>query len=204
MSYKVAIATSDNITIEKHLARAERFSIYTIRDDFTYEHEEMRSREASGDTGVVTRPDNPEAIGSAETSRGCGCSSATQASTCVPPETGRIAAGNASGNNHRQAGVGFALGGGGCGSGSDCTSGGCGGRVVDNDTQVDPDLERTADALSDVQIVIAGTLGPHAQAVLARRSIRAFAVDGGVTRALDRLLAFEKRQYARFSARGST
>jgi predicted Fe-Mo cluster-binding NifX family protein len=195
MSYKVAIATHDNITIENHFGRAELFSIYTIHDDFTYAHEESRSWQSCDATSFEPKPEGSVSQVAPKTAKDCGCSSGSADS--------KSAVGT----------VGYALQGEGCGSGGGCGAGGCGaggcgaggcGPAGDADTPADPRLERTAEALSDVHIVIAGTLGAHAQAVLLRRGIRAFAVQGGISRALDKLIAFEKRQHARFAARDSS
>ena len=160
MSYKVAIATSDNITVENHFSRAEVFAIYAVHDDFTYSLEENRLHLAGG---LAEVPNCGEAI---------------------PEEFEEIAAA-----------------GGGCGSGG-CGGGGCGGGGGGKGP-VDPRLEKIAGALADTQIVIAGTLGPHAEGALARRGIRAFAVSGFVTHALDRLVAFDKFQYTRRVARAT-
>lgn len=179
MSYKVAIVTADKVTIGNHFARAEAFAIYSVRDDFTYAHEEDR-RPPAGDE---------------DTTAACDCGESAEVATRDPcgQDGAKAAADGISGN------VGYALGGSSCGSGGGCGSGGCGGRGGGG--PVDPRLEKAAAALADVQIVIAGSLGPQAQAALRRRGIRAFAVSGSVAKALDKLVDFERRQHERFGAR---
>jgi len=59
-----------------------------------------------------------------------------------------------------------------------------------------------ARALADVEIVVAGTVGPGAEAALARRGIRAFAVEGSVAKVLEKLVAFDKFQHKRRAASG--
>jgi len=184
MSYKVAIVTSDNVTIGNHFAPTEPFAIYRVHDDFSYVYEETRPSPLDG-SGA---PD-----GVYETAGGCGCGdgSATTAAGSNQCGASLATAGAPAGI------VGYALAGGGCGSGC----GGCGGNGGSGGP-VDPRLERTVAALADVQLVIAGTLSPEAQSAFSRRAIRAFAVGGGVTKALDKLVAFEKRQHERFAAHG--
>jgi len=191
MSYKVAVVTGNNVTIGSQFAPAESFAIYSVRDDFTYAHEENRT----------WPPDGAEADSGFEaTGGGCDDGGATTACDSGQRGDGVTTAKNGAGT------VGYALGSGGCGpggcgDGGGCGSGGCGdGGGGGGPTE--PRLERTVAALADVQIVIAGTLGPKAQSALARRGIRAFAVGGDVTKALDKLVAFEKRQHERHAARG--
>lgn len=188
MSYRVALVTEDQTTIGNHFARAESFAIYQVRDDFTYAHQENRPSTGTT-TAVESRADGrPDA---------CGCADNAVCETSPGEQSGSANGGESS--------VGYALAGGSCGSGGGCGSGGCGGGggcgSGGEEGPADPRLEQVAASLADVQIVIAGTLGPQAQAVLARRGIRAFAVSGSVTKALDKLVAFEKRQHQRHLAR---
>ncbi|HMA95640.1 MAG TPA: NifB/NifX family molybdenum-iron cluster-binding protein [Polyangiaceae bacterium] len=183
MSYRVAIVTADRVTIGNHFARAEAFAIYSVRDDFTYVHEEDRRPPAEDADPTVA----------------CDCHEPAGIATCGPSQHCGVEAAASDGSGS----VGYALGGGGCGSGGGCGcgSGGCGGGGGGGDGPIDPRLEKTAAALADVQIVIAGSVGPQALAALSRRGIRAFAVGGSVTKALDKLVGFERRQHERFGAR---
>lgn len=164
MSYRVAVATTDNQTIASHFGKSARFAIFAILDDFNYRLDELRS--------VNEQP--AESGSPADCS--CACSSKPQAAEVSPAGS-----------------VGYALEAGGCGSGG-CGSGGCGGSSSE---PVDPRLQGVIEGLSDVQLVIAGTLGPGAQAALAQRGIRAFAVTGPISKALDKLVSYERRQHER-------
>jgi predicted Fe-Mo cluster-binding NifX family protein len=160
MSYKVAIATSDTVTVENNFGRAEVFSVYTVHDDFTYTHDE-------------NRPRLPAEASHSE-------------SQALPEEFLEIAASS--------------TGGCGVGRGGGCGSGGCGGGGYRG--PIDSKLAKVAETLSDVEIVIAGTLGPRVEAAFAQRGIRSFAVEGFVTKALDKLVAFDKFQHKRRVASG--
>jgi predicted Fe-Mo cluster-binding NifX family protein len=171
MSYKVAIATSDSITVESHFGQAEVFAVYTLHDDFTYTHDENRLRLV---TDISCSPEGSS----------CGPAAAE------PEEIQEIVRGGKGGGCGSGGG-----GGGGCGGGG----GGCGGGYKG---PIDPFVAKTAEALSDVEIVIAGTLGPQAEAALAQHGIRSYAVEGFVTNALDKLVAYDKFQHKRRVARG--
>jgi predicted Fe-Mo cluster-binding NifX family protein len=159
MSYKVAIATSDNVTVGNNFGHAEVFSVYTVHDDFTYTHDEDRPRlpaEASHSKSQELPEEFLEIV--ASSSGGCGV-----------------------------------------GRGDGCGAGGCGGGYLG---PIDSKLAKVAEALADVKIVIAGTLGPRVEAAFAQRGIRSFAVEGFVTKALDKLVAFDKFQHKRRVASG--
>lgn len=47
MSYKVAIASNDGVNVNEHFGRAEKFLIYEIHEDGTYELLETRKANAS-------------------------------------------------------------------------------------------------------------------------------------------------------------
>jgi len=59
MSYKVAIATSDTVTVESNFGAAEVFSVYTVHDDFTYTFDENRVRLAT-ETSHAEAQEEPE------------------------------------------------------------------------------------------------------------------------------------------------
>lgn len=164
MTYKIAVASSDGITVDGAFGEVTEFRIYQVEGE-QYTQVEYRKMpepliQKPEDTAVAQRADSTD-------QQNCGGqdSEHTEAGCCGGQDSDPTEAGCCGGHG----------GHGGCGCG---TSDGSSIRI---------------EALSDCRSIVCKKIGPHAKKLLERKAIAAFDVDCSVEDALKKIIFYYNR-----------
>jgi len=168
MSFKIAVASTDDIYVDAHFGSAASFLIYEVNSDGSYEKKEERI--VLGKTGDIS---SDSTIPSEENEKTRGSNSERVQNTDCASSSNCASDSDCSSKS-------------GCGSSDGSGGGGCGGHSGHSDTKIESNIS----LIADCRCLLCYKVGAGAERQLERKAITVFQVDYKVEDALKKIINY--------------